>query len=324
MHLAERENTTLTAKHHVLVHHIPFKSQPQGQQMGKITNDLKRSFSKPFTIQEILELFSNGHSIMLSHAQVDKENRFRFISASCFAIDIDDTEMKIHPKEILIKLKSRIAGMFYTFSHGKEGKGYRYRLVFQLDQIVNDELKMKGIIETVNDDLKKLGIPVDTQAKNPLQVVRGGTKFVLVNENNKLNTNNLLKRVQEENIKRQQELYDSFEKELRPVSFKVLKEMAEKVGYIPSGMGQGEDWKRIVVGIRHYANLGYITDDEGFELFDIISGGEQSQKSWETLRAHGQATIRSLVYFAKKQGYTGKFQYYEPSGHTPTTYNHEA
>jgi hypothetical protein len=260
---------------------------------------------------------------MLSNAEVDQEKQFRFISSSIFAIDIDDVQKVKSPEEVLFALQDKIAGMFYTFSHGLPGKGNRYRLIFQLDQTVNDELKMKGIIELVANDLKDLGLPVDTQAKNPLQIVRGGTKSVLVNENNKLNTAGLLERVKQEALRRQQDLYKSFEKELRPVPFKELKEMAEKIGHIPSGSGQGELWKRLVVGIKHYANMGHITVDEGFELFDIVSGGEQHQKSWETLRASGQATIKSFIFEAQKQGYRGKYNYYGNDEHIEESYQKE-
>lgn len=307
--LVSNLDTSFSAfKHHVLFHHIPFKEQPKGHEMGRITNDLKQSFSKLLTVKEILQFFAKGHSMMLSNAEVDQDNRFRFISSSLFAIDVDDIEQAISPEEVIFKLKNRLSGLFYTFSHGI--KGNRFRLLFQLDQTVNDELKMRGIIELVANDLKKIGLAVDTQAKNPLQIIRGGKGFVIVDEANKLSTSKLLERVKQENIKRQQELYSSFDKELRPVSFKILKEMCEKVGYIPTGQGLGELWKRLVVGIKHYANAKYITQDEGFQLFDIISGGEQSQKSWEQLHSHGQATIKSLIFEAKKRGYKGNFTYY--------------
>lgn len=316
--LIKQSNTTM---HHVLFHQTPFKKQPKGSQMGKITNDLKRSFARSMSVIEILEAFAKGHSIMLSNAEVDKEDDFRFISSSIFAIDVDDDFKTVSPEEILFALKNKIVGLFYTFSHGV--KGNRFRLLFQLDQTVNDELEMRGIIEIVANDLKELGLPVDTQAKNPLQVVRGGKGFILVNDTNTLNTLELLERVKHENIKLQQELYQSFEKELRPVSFKALKDMAHSIGYIPSGEGLGELWKRLVVGIKHYANLGYITQDEGFELFDIISGGEQSQKAWEKLRSHGRATIKSLIYEAKIRGYEGDFSYYSNNEKVSIEYSSE-
>lgn len=310
-------------KHQVLVHSIPFKHQPKGYQMGMVTNDLKLSYSEPVSFKAILDLFAKGHCIMLSNAEVDQEKNFRFISSSIFAIDIDDVEMTKSPEEVMFSLKSELAGLFYTFSHGLSSKGNRYRLIFQLDQTVNDELKMKSIIELVGNDLKRLGLPVDTQAKNPLQIVRGGTKAVLVNEQNKLNTAELLERVKQETLKRQQDLYKSFEKELRPVPFKELKQMAETIGHIQTGTGQGELWKRLVVGIKHYVNLGHITTDEGFELFDVVSGGEQSQKAWETLRASGQATIKSFIFEAQKRGYKGKYNYYSNDETVVETYQKE-
>jgi hypothetical protein len=308
-------------KHQVIVHSIPYKKQPTGNEMGRITNDLKRTYSEALSVDQILEYFSRGHSILLSNAEVDQENRFRFISSSIFAIDIDDDQQITHPEEVLFLLKNQAAGLFYTFSHGI--KGNRYRLIFQLDRTLNDELKMRGIIDLVAKDLKKLGLPVDTQAKNPLQIVRGGKRQVLINQDNKLDTSELLERLKKEEMKRQQSLYDNFKKELRPIQFDILREMAEAIGHIPSGTGQGELWKRLVVSIKHYANVGFISDEEGFELFNIISGGEQSDKSWRTLRANGQATIASFIHEAKKRGYNGKYLHYSNEQTIESTYTSE-
>lgn len=289
--------------------------------MGRITNDLKRTYSEALSVVQILEYFSKGHSILLSNADVDQENRFRFISSSIFAIDIDDDQQITNPEEVLFRLKDQAAGIFYTFNHGI--KGNRYRLVFQLDRTLNDELKMRGIIELVASDLKEMGLPVDTQAKNPLQIVRGGKKHVLISKDNKLNATEFLERLKREETKRQQSLYDNFKKELRPIQFDILKEMAQTIDYIPSGTGQGELWKRLVVSIKHYANAGFISDEQGFELFDIISGGEQSDKAWRTLRANGQATIASFIYEAKKRGYNGKYIHYSNEQTIESTYASE-
>lgn len=307
-----KKYTTITniIKHQVIVHHKSFGNQPQGYEMGKITNDVKKMYSEYTPVTKILDYFGKGHCIMLSNMQIDNENRFSFISSSIFAIDIDDTDKKTNPKEVIMMLKDKLVGLFYTFSHGKEGKGNRYRLLFQLDRVITDEKKMKAIISLVADDLQKRGLPVDTQAKNPLQIVRGGNKgHELVNATNKLNTDDLLDRIKRDNYKKQQEQYNNFQKELRPVKFEVLREMAEYIGYIPTGSGQGELWKRLVIGLKHYANSGYITQDEGYELFDIISGGETSQRNWETMKANGQATIKSFIHEANKRGYKGKYTY---------------
>lgn len=298
-----------TFKHQVMVHSTPYKKQPQGKEMGLITNGLKRSYSRPLPIEQILNYFSRGHSIMLSSAEVDQDNRFNFISSSLFAIDVDDDQMVTNPEEVVFRLKDQLVGMFYTFSHGI--KGNRYRLVFQLDRTINDELKMRGIIDLVARDLKSMGLPVDVQAKNPLQIVRGGKKHLLVNKENRLNTTELLERLKREEAKRQQNIYNDFKQDLRPIPFTVLKEMARKIGYIPSGTGEGELWKRVTVGIKHYVNTGFISNEEGFELFDIVSGGEQTEKAWNTLRANGQATIGSFVHEAKKKGHKWRYNVHE-------------
>ncbi|PHE95357.1 hypothetical protein COF81_14670 [Bacillus pseudomycoides] len=307
----QKNSTTINIpKHQVIVHPKSFANQPQGYEMGKITNYIKRMYSEYVPVTKILEYFAKGHCIMLSDMQIDFENRFSFISSSIFAIDIDDVEKKTNPKEVIMMLKDKLVGLFYTFSHNKEGKGNRYRLLFQLDRVITDEKKLRSIISLVANDLKNQGLPVDTQAKNPLQIVRGGNKgYELVNANNKLNADDLLDRIKRDNYKKQQEQYSNFGKNHRPVSFKALKEMAECIGYIPSGTGETELWNRLTVGLKHYANSGYITQDEGFELFDIISGGEQSQRQWETKKANGQATIGSFIREARKRGYKGKYTY---------------
>lgn len=307
----QKYTTTINIpKHQVIVHPKSFGNQPQGYEMGKVTNEIKRMYGEYIPVTKILDYFAKGHCIMLSNMQTDSENRFSFISSSLFAIDIDDTDKETNPKEVIMMLEDKLVGLFYTFSHGKEGKGNRYRLLFQLDRVITNEKKMRSVISLIANDLKKQGLPVDTQAKDPLQIVRGGNKgYELVNTDNKLNTDDLLDRIKRENYKMQQEQYNNFQKELRPVKLEVLREMAGYIGYIPTGSGQGELWKRLVIGLKHYANSGYITQDEGYELFDIISGGETSQRNWETMKANGQATIRSFIHEANKRGYKGKYTY---------------
>ncbi|PFX75169.1 hypothetical protein COL38_29775, partial [Bacillus toyonensis] len=211
-------------RHQVIVHPKSFSNQPQGYEMGIVTNEIKKMYSEYVPVTKILDYFTKGHCIMLSDMQIDFENRFSFISSSIFAIDIDDVDKETNPKEVIMLLKDKLVGLFYTFSHGKEGKGNRYRLLFQLDRVITDEKKMRSIILLVANDLKKQGLPVDTQAKNPLQIVRGGNKgHQLVNANNKLNADDLLDRIKRDNYKKQQEQYSKFGKNHRPVSFKALK-----------------------------------------------------------------------------------------------------
>lgn len=312
----------MAAKYRVLVHPKPFKKQPNKIEMGIVTNDLKRSFSEPIPVTKLLDYAGKGHCIMLCDADIDEDNSFRFISSSLFAIDVDDDAMVTDPAEVMLRLKDKLTGLFYTFSHGL--KGNRYRLLFQLDKRIDDERTMQDIIKVVAGDLKEMGLPVDENNNmNPKQIVRGGTKYELISAKNKLNTAELLERVKKANLKRQQELYQEFQKELRPIPFQALKEMAETIGYIASGSGQYALWTQLVLGIKHYANTGFITQDEGFELFDIISGSEQSQRDWERLKARGQVTIGTFIHEALKRGYKGKYTYYGNDETIPATYDHE-
>lgn len=309
-------------KHRVLVHPKAYKKQPTNSEMGIVTNQLKKMYSERLSVTKILDFFSNGHCLILADVETDSENKFNFISSSLFAIDIDDDHLETNIEEVMFQLKNEAVGVFYTFSHGI--KGNRYRILFQLDKSINNELEMKGIVEVVSKRLKNMGLPVDLQAKNMLLPVRGGKSgYEIINLHNKLNSKDLLQDVKRMQIERQKYLYDDFKKDLRPIRFDALKEMAEHIGHIPSGTGQGEVWKRLVVGIKHYANAGYISDSEGFELFDIISGGEQSERAWKGLRASGQATIKSLEFEAKKRGYKGKYLHYTNDQDIETTYEKE-
>jgi hypothetical protein len=302
-----------TKSHSVLIHPKHFKQQPKDSLMGKVTKDLKRiGFSKRHSMQEIFECFSQGQNIVLANVELDTEvDKLRFLSASMFAIDVDDTEMVTDPVDVLRQLKGQAVGLFYTFSHGI--KGNRYRLVFQLSRSVTDERHLKGIIEVKAKELRAKGVPVDLQAKIPTLPVRGGRQGYLINDYDAvLDVDSLLEKVEKQNLKRQKELYKQFEKPLKPVPFETLKEMAEKVGYLPSGVSFDvtEDWKRITMGIKHYVVTGNITEDEGWELYDIISGGEQSRRAYDGLKPNGQATIGSLIAKAQDKGYKSKFVYF--------------
>lgn len=294
-------------KHYSIIHPKQYKIQPTGGEMGYITNDLKRrGIVRKYRIDELFNAFSRGQNVILCNAEVDEENRFRFISSTLFALDVDDDNEQTDPTAVLNSLSDLAVGLFYTFSHGT--KGNRYRLVFQLDRPVTDEFQFKLIIELLAKELIQKGIPVDKQAKNPTTPIRTGIKGHLINDYEvKLNATEWLEKAKKEQAKRAEQAFDALESSMKyKVTFDELKEMAEKIGYIPSGSGQGEEWKRIVVGIKHHANSGAISQEEGFELFDIVSGGEQSEKAWHGLHANGRATIGTLIHYAKTKGYKWK------------------
>lgn len=305
-------------KHYSIIHPKKYKDQPDKKEMAYITNALKRrGVARRYEIKELFDAFSNGQSVILCNAELDENNRFRFISSSVFALDVDDDNEQTDPTAVLQSLSDLAVGLFYTFSHGK--KGNRYRLVFQLDRPVTDEYQFKLIIELLADQLIKKGVPVDRQARTPTTPIRTGVQGYIINDYDiKLNTTEWLSKAKKEQARRAEEAFDALENSMKyKVTFEELKEMAETIGYIPSGSGQGEEWKRIVIGIKHYANSGAISQEEGFELFDIISGGEQSEKAWHGLHANGRATIGSMIHYAKTKGYKWKPYRYALSDRKP-------
>lgn len=299
-------------QHYVAIHNKNFRKQPQNNDMGFITNDFKRiGHAERKSIFEIFKAASRGQCIIPANYEMDfnspiKLGSFRFISSSLILVDIDDDTEKTNPTEVLAQLKDKCTGLFYTFSHGI--KGNRYRLVFQLDRPLTDKDLYKRVVLLLLDDLSKLGLPVDRNVKDPTQVARTGIKGFVINDLNvTLDVTEYTERAKREQLIKAEKAKEVFESEMKyKITFSELKEMAEKVGYIPSGSGQAALWNSITVGIKHYAESGGITDEEGWELYNIISGGEQSRKAWEGLRASGRATIATLIYHARERGYQRK------------------
>lgn len=305
-------------KHYAVVHPTAYLIQPTKREMGKVINYFKyRGIPKKHGINELLSALSSGHCVIPSNIEIDDENNIQFISSTLMLIDIDDIEKETDPAAVLKKLSDMVTGLFYTFSHGKEGKGNRYRLVFQLDRAIRDRESYEMMIEVIGKTLIERGLPskaVDT-IKNSTRPVRPGIQGCLINNFGvTLKVDYWMQKIEQlqqariaEAKERADNAFDALENSMKfKVTFDELKEMAEAVGYIPSGVGLKDEWSRIVMGIKHHANSGAISQDEGFQLFDIISGGEESEKSWNSMRPSGRATIGTLIYHAKQKGYKWK------------------
>jgi len=300
--------------HLVLFHQKAWTNQPQGAQMGSITNNLKSQKSHLFyTINDILRNFSHGHCGILAHVNTNME----FVSTDIIAIDVDDDKQETDPEQAFIE--SKATGLFYTFSHGK--KGNRYRLLFRLDKPITNLEHCKAVMELVAEELIKKGIPADRQVNSPKQIIRGGQgrSNYLINEGNHLSTTQLLKQAKERAEDRLKRLYKRLEargeKEYRIYPFEELKEMAECIGHIPTNSGRNEEWTQLCLSIKSYELEGHITHEQGFELFTIISGGEETETRYNGFRPK-MMTIGTFVKEAKKCGYTNK--YYFTEGRAPT------
>lgn len=311
--------SNLEVKHYAAIHHRKYEVQPQGLEMGIITNDLKRrGHSQLHTIKELLQALSNGQNAILSNFEIDINNSIRFVSSSMFAIDIDDDHSVTDPVDTLNSLSDICTGLFYTHSH--KVKGNRYRLLFVLDSTITCLEDMEDIIEYTSHYLKKKGLPVDSIAKSPVQIVRGGQSGYIVNDFNiTLNTDQWMVKAKEFNAakrevlkKRQKEVSENLKENLQnPVMFDELKEMCEVIGHIPEGSGEEstQKWLQIVYALKFHVQAGFIDDEQGFELFNIISGGESNEKYWRSIKPVGHVTVGTIIHHAQEMGYKRKHKY---------------
>lgn len=302
-------------KHLVLFHHKAYTSQPKGHEMARITSDLKKQESHQFfTLEEILQHFSHGYSGIL--AQV-KQN-MGFVASDLIAVDVDDDDQQTDPKQLFIQTKA--SGLFYTFSHGI--KGNRYRLIFRLDKPITSEELYVAAAELLADDLIKQGFPVDPQVQKPKIPIRGGKSRseYFIDERNFLSSDFLLERAKRRSEERQRALYERLKKqgenEYRIYPFDELKEMAETIGHIPTGAGRNEEWTSLCLSIKSYEEQGFITYEQGFELFSIISGGEETEARYRGFKPRN-ITIGTFVGRAKECGYTNKYYFTEGKAPIP-------
>ncbi|MFC3526241.1 DEAD/DEAH box helicase [Marinococcus halophilus] len=98
-------------------------------------------------------------------------------------------------------------------------------------------------------------------------------------------------------------MFDPNSRNHKPLPFDELKRMCEAIGHIPTSAGRGQEWNQCVYAIKHYVEMKMIADEEGRQLFDIISGGEATEKQWNAIKPRGEATIGTLIHKAEEQGF---------------------
>lgn len=289
--------------HYLAVHSGTFPTK-ESFNMPVITNWFKRNGqSKRYSILDVLKMSAQAKCYIPSFIELD-ENGYNFISSSLMLFDIDDDDCVTNPQEVLDQLNDICAGLFFTSSHGI--KGNRYRLVFQLDKPVRNKEAYKYIFNVVSDTLKSHGLPVDEQARDPLQRVRTANKGYLVgNLDAVINTAPILEQMHaetEQRLKQKAEKMKAYGKrEHKILTAEQLKLMAEKIGYV----SDIHDWLKLGHALWSYIKEGHIDEIEGFEIFTILSGGNDETKYWNQLRNPRDITIGTFIDYAVKSGFKG-------------------
>lgn len=310
-------STSILTQHYFGIHPKSYQTKPENKEMGILTNWFKhKGYALRRNINELFEAAGKGKTLLPANYEVDTNpdsgqlGIMRFVSSSLILIDVDDDNYLTDPDTLVTQLKGTCCGYFYTFSNGI--KGQRYRLVFQLDEPIRNYELYKGVVQELAYDIEKLihipegaKSPIDTQPKNALLPVRTGKETpVIYDLTAHLPTQEYIKYAKREQQKRLEKVKESFKSVMHyRYTVEDLKDMAHKIGYIPSGAGRGDEWKTVIVGLRHYVNTGVISIDEGYEIADIVCGGELSYKNWSNMRADGKATIGSFIKAAKDNGY---------------------
>ncbi|WHX78848.1 DEAD/DEAH box helicase family protein [Priestia flexa] len=186
--------------------------------------------------------------------------------------------------------------------------------------------------------MKDKGLPVDEAAKAPIQIIRPGISGFHVNDFSiMLPVNEWLpkarlraefeKQIREAERKAKSERFK--ERLFKPITYEELKEMCKAIGYIPSG-GTKEKWLQIVYALKYEVILGNLTDEQGYELFCIVSGKEANERQWKSMRPRGKdnpsdegATVGSIVKHAEAVGYKRKPVYNYAWQETPESISTE-
>jgi superfamily II DNA or RNA helicase len=313
-------------KHYAVINPQRHSKKPE-KEMGMVTNSIKEiKYPQPYSPKRLLHALGNGHCVLLSNFTLNENNEFIFLSASAFTVDVDDDDKITNPKEVLEKLKHICTGLFPTFSHGI--KGNRYRLFFQLDQAITNEDDFKALVDCVWMHLKGLGIPVDESGalKSPTQIIRPGILGYEINDSSTTLSVSKWMPIAKERAERLQKERDAEQKNrakafkdtiIEAPTYEEMKEMCEAIGYIPSGEGLKENWYQVVYALKNEVILGNLSEQEGFELYCIVSGNEGTERNWNGLKPRGLVTVGSIVRLAKESGYKRKHKYKYAMRETP-------
>lgn len=340
-----KRNTSINSiiQHYALIYPEKFAKKP-GAEVGKIHNHFKRNpYAKPYTLAQIVDAFCSGQTLTLAMVELELKNAADrekaaqldrqssewadlhttvFKSTQLLGIDIDDTYSETSVADVIAHFKGRVSAAYYSFSHGRAndrgGHENRYRLLFQFDKPITDYEIGKEIVKVIKNELLQL-YPTFPESKidtmTPKTLWHGSKSAPAhIDEGAILSTAEYTSEAEKAvNAKREalkakrKHLANTFKKQTEnPVTFEELKAMAEAIGHIAAGTGEFEKWRNLSLSIRSHEYSGLITHDEGYQLFDIISGGESSEADYFKFNPNGEISIGTFINHATAAGYKRK------------------
>lgn len=338
----------INKKHYALIYPKEFSQKPVNREVGKIHNHFKRyPVAQNYTLKEIVKAFASGQTLILSMVQRVLKNkryadqaarldpntaewanlhRLKFQSTQLIGIDIDDEFHQTNVQNVIEHFKGKVSAVYYSFSHGRKnsagGIENRYRLLFQLDEVLTDYEVAKEFAILLREDFLQLypNLPKESiDTMHPTTLWHGSRLApVLIDTAAAISTKEYIERAahsiemkrkqrEKNRMKRKESLKYNTD---NPIDFDELVKMAEAIGHLETGRGEEgyNEWLSICLSIKEHEYSGGITEDEGLQLFNIISGGEASDEEYFDKDPHTY-TIGTFIKKAIDSGYKPPHKY---------------
>lgn len=335
-------------QHYALVYPEKYKKKPTNH-AGKIHNYFKANpYPAPYSLHQLLDAFCSGQTLVLANTELQLKRNVEksqadavkrnsrewidlhiteFVSTQLIGIDIDDEFGETDISTVLKHFKGKVAAAYYSFSHerknSKGGKENRYRLLFQLSELITDYEIGKQIAVILRDEFLVLYPNFsknDIDTMTPKTLWYGSSRPPIIVEDTAFldaaTYSDIARKEIGEKRKKNKERLKQRSNGLKenlhnPRTFEELEAMARVIGHIGSGGGEEQFrlWTSLSLSIRSYVFSGHITEDEGFQLFDIISGGEDDETKYFGFESNGTMSIGTFISHAIEKGYKAKKSY---------------
>lgn len=182
-----------------------FKHKPSSDEIKKISY-----IRKDMNIDDIVNCIKGGHVLSANFNEdytttiTQSDRRYdNFISTAMVMYDLDGG-IDCSLEELIGSLKYIPTVAYTTFSHQKEGKGNRYRLLYLFEKPIDDKDVYQSIYEEIRSSFEfKLE---DNCGKNPCQAVFGSSsdcEVIVTNEPYSIEDFNIVEKCHSKSIKKE-------------------------------------------------------------------------------------------------------------------------
>lgn len=290
---------------------LQFDHKPTEEDMKITTTWLWKNVYRQKGLSDTVENFfeaSQGRCLcpaeLKATRDADGKSHLEFVRSNLILIDIDDVACEQDPKYVLSMVPFS-CGLIYTWSY-VPGKCNKYRLVVKVDQCIEDEEFYTKVAQEMKSTIRDLGLfkgenVIDKNASCPHVPSRLGNKgYVISSSNIVAHISDWLEKVNRREDRETESIRRSFLMS-SSTSYDELYEMAVTIGEIPMGGTYGE-FTRLCLSVKSAVENGTITDDEGYSIYEVLSGSHAKRSQWNSYNPHS-ITIGTFIRTAQEAGY---------------------